>query len=80
MRLWVNGELAVHRLAWGNPAGDPMRLMVWLANEGACSLGGLRAGQWVTTGSCTGNLLVARGAQVVAELEGVGRAEVHCTA
>ena len=30
--------------AWGNPAGDPLRLLTWLANEGAHSLGGLRAG------------------------------------
>ena len=78
--LWVNGTLAVQRPAWGNPAGDPLRLLVWLANEGAHSLEGLRAGQWVTTGSCTGSLLVAPGAVVVAELGGVGRAELHCIA
>lgn len=76
--LSVNGSVAVQRSAWGNPAGDPLRLLVWLANEGAHSLGGLRAGQWVTTGSCTGTVLVARGATVVAELGGVGRVELHC--
>jgi len=53
------------------------RRLVWLANDGARSLGGRRAGQWVTTGSCTGTVMVAPGTVVVAELSGLGRAEVH---
>ena len=40
--------------AVGNPAGDMIRLVVWLANEGAIWAGGLRAGQVVTCGSWTG--------------------------
>ncbi|KRB26607.1 2-keto-4-pentenoate hydratase [Acidovorax sp. Root70] len=75
--LSVNGSAAVQHAAWGNPAGDPLRLLVWLANEGARSLGGLRAGQWVTTGSCTGTVLVAPGSEVVAEFPGLGRAVLH---
>lgn len=75
--LSVNGMVAVQHATWGNAAGDPLGLLVWLANEGARSLGGLRAGQWVTTGSCTGTVLVAPGAVVVAEFPGLGRAEVH---
>jgi len=75
--LSVNGVVAVQHAAWGNPAGDPLRLLTWLANEGARSLGGLRAGQWVTTGSCTGTVMVAPGTVVVAELSGLGRAELH---
>ena len=74
--LWVNESVAVQHATWGNPAGDPLRLLVWLANEGAHSLGGLRAGQWVTTGSCTGTLLVAPGTRVVADFPGLGRAEL----
>lgn len=75
--LSVNGAVAVGHAGWGNPAGDPVRLLVWLANEGALSLGGLRAGHWVTTGACTGTVLVAPGAQVVADFPGLGRAELH---
>lgn len=75
--LSVNGAVAVQHAAWGNPAGDPLRLLTWLANEGARSLGGLRAGHWVTTGSCTGTVMVAPGTVVVAELSGLGRAEVQ---
>ena len=77
VRLLVNGAVAVEREGWGNPAGDPARLLVWLANEGSLSLGGLRAGQWVTTGACTGTVLVAPGAQVMAEFPGLGHAELH---
>jgi len=74
--LWVNESVAVQHTRWGNPAGDPLRLLAWLANEGAHSLGGLRAGQWVTTGSCTGTVLVAPGTRVVADFPGLGRAEL----
>lgn len=48
----------------GNPAGDMVRLVVWLANEGAHWAGGLKAGQFVTTGSWTGKDVVPPGAQV----------------
>jgi 2-keto-4-pentenoate hydratase len=75
--LSVNGSVAVQHPRWSNPAGDPVRLLDWLANEGARSLGGLRAGQWVTTGSCTGTVMVAPGTVVVAEFSGLGRAEVQ---
>ena len=75
----INGAVAVRHPAWSNPAGDPLRLLVWLANEGALSLGGLRAGQWVTTGSCTGTVLVARGTAVVADFPALGRAELLIT-
>jgi 2-keto-4-pentenoate hydratase len=38
----------------GNPAGDMIRLVVWLADVGAVWAGGLRAGQIITCGSWTG--------------------------
>lgn len=77
VRLWVNDAIAVQHAQWGNPAGDPVRLLAWLANAGAVSLGGLRAGQWVTTGSCTGTVMVAPGSVVVAEFPGLGRAQLR---
>jgi 2-keto-4-pentenoate hydratase len=49
---YVNGELHMQRT--GNPCGDMIRLMVWMANEGAVWAGGLKAGQFVTCGSWTG--------------------------
>ena len=52
--LAVDGAIRVERTG-SNTAGDLMRLLPWLANEGAARTGGLRAGQWITTGSWTGN-------------------------
>lgn len=52
----VDGMVRVERTG-SNTAGDLMRLLPWLANEGAARTGGLRAGQWITTGSWTGNTL-----------------------
>ena len=57
----------------GNPAGDMMRLMIWLANEGARWAGGLRTGQVVTTGSWTGMTPAPHGAEVTAHFTGLGR-------
>ena len=75
--LSVNGAVAAQHDTWSNTAGDPLRLLVWLANEGAISLGGLRAGQWVTTGSCTGTVMVTPGTTVVAYFPALGRATLH---
>ena len=51
--LAVDGVVRVERTG-SNTAGDLMRLLPWLANAGAARTGGLKAGQWVTTGSWTG--------------------------
>ena len=48
----IGGQAPKH--GTGNPAGDMIRLIVWLANEGAVWAGGLKAGQIVTCGSWTG--------------------------
>jgi len=48
-----------------NPAGpDLLRLVTWLANEGQPRTGGLKAGDWVTTGSWTGKLYARAGDSV----------------
>jgi len=52
------------KLGRGNPGGDMIRLMTWLANEGAVWAGGLKAGQIVTCGSWTGCLAAGPGAAV----------------
>jgi 2-keto-4-pentenoate hydratase len=51
--LAVDGVVRVERTG-SNTSGDLMRLLPWLANEGLVRTGGLKAGQWVTTGSWTG--------------------------
>lgn len=57
----------------GNPTGDVWRLLAWLALHCAQRGQPLKAGQIITTGSCTGLLFAAEGAQVRAELAGLGR-------
>jgi 2-keto-4-pentenoate hydratase len=52
------------KLGKGNPGGDMIRLVTWLANEGAVWAGGLKAGQIVTCGSWTGCLPAPAGAGV----------------
>jgi 2-keto-4-pentenoate hydratase len=52
--LAVDGSVRVERTG-SNTSGDLMRLLPYLANEGAARTGGLMAGQWITTGSWTGN-------------------------
>jgi 2-keto-4-pentenoate hydratase len=61
--LAVNGVVRVERTG-SNTSGDLMRLLPWLANEGVARTGGLKAGQWVTTGSWTGLSLGIAGSRV----------------
>lgn len=57
-----------------NPAGsDLVGLVVWLANEGAVRTGGLRAGQFVTTGNWTGEQYAPAGAEVAVRFDRLGR-------
>lgn len=74
VRLTFNGKVAVEHVG-GNSAGEPIRLIQWLANGGAKRFGGLKAGMVITTGSCTGLLLVPAGTEVRAEFTGVGVVE-----
>jgi 2-keto-4-pentenoate hydratase len=52
--LSIDGVVQVERTG-SNTSGDLMRLLPYLANEGAARTGGLKTGQWITTGSWTGN-------------------------
>jgi len=76
--LVVNGETMKRRI--GNPAGDMLRLLVWLANHGAHWAGGLRAGQYVTTGSWTGKDFVAPGAELRVMFDHAGEAALRFSA
>ncbi len=53
--LSIDGVVRVERIG-SNTSGDLLRLLPYLANEGAAQTGGLKAGQWITTGSWTGNI------------------------
>jgi 2-keto-4-pentenoate hydratase len=71
--LWIDDNPAWETVG-GNSAGDPVRMLVWLANKGARSLSGIKAGDEITTGSCTGTVFVNGPCRIAAEFPGVGRA------
>ena len=71
--LAIDGAIRVER-SGSNTAGDLMRLLPWLANEGAERTEGLRKGDWITTGSWTGNTQANSGATVDARFSTAGRA------
>ena len=79
IRLEIDGTVAVEAVG-GNPAGDLLRLVTWLANH--CARRGarrgrpLRAGDMVTTGSCTGMRFVEPGAVVAASFGALGTVSV----
>lgn len=57
------------------PAGpDLMRLILYLANEGAARTGGLKRGDWITTGSWSGLTWASPGAEAAAHFKHAGRA------
>jgi len=60
----------------GNPVGDPRHLLTFLANH-CRERGGLRAGQWVTTGSYIGIVPVAADAVVEGALAGIGEVRLR---
>ncbi|MFC0218350.1 2-keto-4-pentenoate hydratase [Pseudochelatococcus lubricantis] len=78
VRLRVNGEIVLDQRG-GNAAGPSARLLAWLANGGATSLGGLKEGTYVTTGSWTGITFVAPRSHVEVTFEGIGSVVVDIT-
>ena len=73
--LDVDGKREIETVG-GNSAGDPVRLLVWMANVGARGFGGLHAGDVVTTGSCIGTVFVRPGSRSVATYGTMGTIEL----
>lgn len=70
--LTVDGVVRVEATGSNTAGTDVLRLVVWLANEGAARTGGLKAGNWITTGSWTGNTLATDGSAVKAHFNRAG--------
>jgi 2-keto-4-pentenoate hydratase len=73
--LSIDGVVRVERTG-SNTSGDLLRLLPYLANEGAARTGGLHAGQWITTGSWTGLTLATEGSTVDACFSTAGRVQL----
>ncbi|MEY4710871.1 MAG: hypothetical protein RIS88_321 [Pseudomonadota bacterium] len=74
-RLWFNGEAAAD-VTGAHAAPDIWRLLAWLARHAQARGRPLRAGDLVTTGSCTPPVFAAEGARVTGEITGLGRIEI----
>ena len=77
VELLIDGKVAVAHDNGGNPTGDPMRVVTWLANHLAETREGLQAGANVTSGSCTDLIWVEPDVQIVARFPDIGEAAVH---
>ena len=72
----INGEQR-GRGEGARALGDPMNVMVWLANQQSKLGRGLKAGDIVSTGTCTGLDSVKPGDHVVADFGGLGCVEIN---
>ncbi len=70
------GEKTVHDAAGGHPNADPLKPLEDYANAQCDRLGGLKAGQIVTTGSLCGLVKVPEPSEVVAAIEAIGEARL----
>jgi 2-keto-4-pentenoate hydratase len=70
-RLEVNGVSRGESIG-GNTAGDPVRLLVWLANHAAQRGMPLGENDLITSGALTGMTLIDHPAEINGILEGIG--------
>ena len=74
--LAVDGTVRVERTG-SNTSGDLLRLLPFLANEGAARTGGLKKGDWITTGSWTGCTQGSAGSIVDVQFSTAGRVSLR---
>lgn len=78
VQAWLNGE-TVWQGQGGHPIGDPLGVAVAFVNLQARAAG-VKSGQVVTTGSCTGIRALHAGDHFAVEFAGLGRAELFVEA
>lgn len=76
VRVRVGDELRFEGQASNSAGTDLLRLVVWLANEGAVRTGGLRSGDWITTGSWSGKTLAQAGSTARVQFSSFGEVAV----
>ena len=77
--LAVDGRL-IHEGVGGHAKGDPLAPALDYANAPSDLLGGLKAGQVVTTGTLSGCPFIDGACKVEAEIEGLGKVAFEITA
>jgi 2-keto-4-pentenoate hydratase len=76
VNMLIDGEVVVAGRG-AEVLGDPMLSLQWLVNEHAAKREGLRAGQFITTGSCTGLYKAPAGCTAKATFHGLGELAVR---
>ncbi|MGI4854205.1 MAG: 2-keto-4-pentenoate hydratase [Janthinobacterium lividum] len=74
--LTVDGAIRYENTGTAPAGPDLVRLLLYLANEGAARTGGLKRGNWITTGSWSGLNWARPGAEAVAHFGRAGRANL----
>lgn len=74
-KVWLDDE-CVHDARGGHPQGDPLFPFRALRNRPVERLGGIREGQFVTTGTLCGVMRLSRPCRVTADVEGFGEVSV----
>lgn len=78
--LTVDGAVRVDNTGTAPAGPDLIRLLIYLANEGAARTRGLKRGNWITTGSWTGVNWASGGSEAVAHFQHAGRATLQFAA
>ena len=76
VRLTVNSETVLEQVG-GHPIGDPLGVAVAFVEMMRTEEGGVKAGQFITCGSCTGLRYLQPGDTCGVTFEGLGAAEVQ---
>jgi len=79
VNMLIDGEIVV-RGSGVEVLGDPMVSLAWLINDHAAKREGVKAGQYITTGSCTGLYKAPAGCTAKATFEGLGELSVRFVA
>ena len=75
--LTVDGAVRLEKTGSAPGGPDLVRLLVYLANEGAARTGGLKRGDWITTGSWTGVNWASAGSEVIVHFGHAGRVSMQ---
>ena len=79
MRLSINGKEAASGSGSALIYGDPIAMVTWLANQPQLASCGLRSGELVMTGTCTGLLPLRAGDRAVADFGALGQVRATFT-
>jgi 2-keto-4-pentenoate hydratase len=73
----IDGILRFEGTASNTAGTDVVKLVTWLANEGQHRTAGLKAGDWITTGSWCGKFLASAGSEVQVRFSTFGTVQIY---